>query len=567
MKKIISNITYTIFILIVLGLVFLLMAPPIPGVGNIEVKIVKSGSMEPTIMTGAVVAIHEIESYKVGDIITFADKNAKIPTTHRIIDTENINGKSYFITKGDANEDRDAKPVPAGDVIGKVVFDIPYVGFMLDFARQPLGFGLLVGIPAFLIVLDELIKIWLEVRRMRGLRFDKDMVVPLVITPYDPNSSKQKVKKIQTANSLRKVNLKVDLPTRVVKTKKMDIEPTGKTRKMIEPSTGKIVEQKNSYNFSHDIRPQASTVVAGFVLLVFVSMQMLGDMTTFAYPTDTEISFANSMQATAVDFSIFASKTNFLTEDDNILGTTTTEVSIDLDNRVKESLVYKIEVKESGASALCGLITVKAEAPLSYNGNLLNLNKTETIIGNDFLLDFSLSDFYYGVTPCIVDLIFTAYLDGETAGSGYIDTEIVTFEFTRNIAEPAMTLPLVIDSQTFISSNDSEEKNGEEQTIEEFIEKPTIPTEDKEEMLGQIDENEIEQNTNQNNQEEKENNINEQADVNDKSSETKVDVVEEIIVEEVVEELVEENNEVVEEVIEEPEKKIEETVVIDEIEI
>lgn len=181
MLKAINYIFYGFFITMMLAIAGLLVASMLPIPGNIELKIVKSGSMEPTIPTGSLVIVKPSANYGVGDVITFgADTKTEIPTTHRIIEFEtDENGRSVYRTKGDANEDADANAVSRGEVIGKVVFHVPYVGFVLDFARQPLGFALLIGVPAALVILEEVMTITKEVRmalrrRKKGKGGDED---------------------------------------------------------------------------------------------------------------------------------------------------------------------------------------------------------------------------------------------------------------------------------------------------------------------------------------------------------------------------------------------------------
>lgn len=167
MLKAINYIFYIVFISLMLGVAGLLVGSMLPIPGNIELKIVKSGSMEPTIPTGSLVVVKPTSNYGIGDVITFgADTRTQIPTTHRIIGFEaDSGGRSVYRTQGDANEDLDANPVQRGEVIGKVVFHLPYVGFILDFARQPLGFALLVGIPAALVIMEEVLTIAREVKK------------------------------------------------------------------------------------------------------------------------------------------------------------------------------------------------------------------------------------------------------------------------------------------------------------------------------------------------------------------------------------------------------------------
>jgi signal peptidase I len=166
--KLISKILYVLFVLLLIGVAGIFLASLLPIPGNIEIKIVKSGSMEPTIKTGGIVVVKPLESYAVGDVITFGEDSPRaIPTTHRILEVISGDSGISYQTKGDANEEQDPEVVMAGDVIGKVIFSVPFVGYVLDFARKPLGFTLLIGVPAGVIILDEMGRIYSEVRAMR----------------------------------------------------------------------------------------------------------------------------------------------------------------------------------------------------------------------------------------------------------------------------------------------------------------------------------------------------------------------------------------------------------------
>lgn len=162
--QILTKTFYAFSILLLLSVAGLFLASMLPIPGNIEIKIVKSGSMEPTIPTGSLVVIKPAENYTLRDVITFgADTRIQIPTTHRIVATREENG-TWYTTKGDANEDPDTKEIRKAEIIGKVMTHVPYAGFVLDFAKKPLGFLLLIGIPAATIIIDELINIVREVR-------------------------------------------------------------------------------------------------------------------------------------------------------------------------------------------------------------------------------------------------------------------------------------------------------------------------------------------------------------------------------------------------------------------
>lgn len=165
--KVLFNTIHFLFIAAIVCIALLLLGTLIPIPGNFKVKIVKSGSMEPAIKTGSIVVNKAASSYQVGDVVTFgADTKTQIPTTHRIVAiTDSPN--PIFTTKGDANDAPDQVNTRQSDIHGKVIFTVPYLGYILDFARKPLGFGLLVGLPAALIILDEVAKIIREVQQIR----------------------------------------------------------------------------------------------------------------------------------------------------------------------------------------------------------------------------------------------------------------------------------------------------------------------------------------------------------------------------------------------------------------
>ena len=167
MKQIFNILYYTTILLVgVIGLMLVSTLIPIPG--NFEVKVVKSGSMEPAVRVGGIVVIKPAASYAVGDVITFgADTKTQIPTTHRVVSVEGEGSNITFQTKGDANENVDPGVTPLSTVHGKMVFTVPYMGYVLAYARTQVGFFLLVGVPALLVFYEEGRNIWRELRRMR----------------------------------------------------------------------------------------------------------------------------------------------------------------------------------------------------------------------------------------------------------------------------------------------------------------------------------------------------------------------------------------------------------------
>ena len=99
---------------------------------------------------------------KVGDIITFISTSTSskgMTITHRVIEiTDGENGKLYK-TKGDNNTNPDPKPATFENVIGKVVFKIPQLGRLQSILTTKTGWLLLVVIPAFIIILFDILKL------------------------------------------------------------------------------------------------------------------------------------------------------------------------------------------------------------------------------------------------------------------------------------------------------------------------------------------------------------------------------------------------------------------------
>ncbi|MBS3902634.1 MAG: signal peptidase I [Dethiobacter sp.] len=157
-----------------LGFIMLLMAvlvfsllqsriAGVPAVAGYKIYIVLSGSMSPAFEAGSVVLVRPIEAtaLQVGDIITYHDpdpEKAETIVTHRVIAVQPTDPVS-FITRGDANDANDPLPLPAANLIGRVDFNVPHLGFIFSFVRTRMGIILLVIVPAVLIIATELRKL------------------------------------------------------------------------------------------------------------------------------------------------------------------------------------------------------------------------------------------------------------------------------------------------------------------------------------------------------------------------------------------------------------------------
>jgi len=162
------KVIYYIFLVFIGAVAVLLIVSVFPITGNYKLMIVQSGSMTPAIKMGSVVVAKPAENYQIGDVITFGPyTRTQAPTTHRIYDIKVTDGNPVYITKGDANNAPDQREITKRDIVGKVLFSIPYLGYAVDFAKRPLGFSLIIIVPAALIIIDEIKNIYGEIKKKK----------------------------------------------------------------------------------------------------------------------------------------------------------------------------------------------------------------------------------------------------------------------------------------------------------------------------------------------------------------------------------------------------------------
>ena len=162
-KKIVSAVV-TVFLLLLLGFVIFTLiqvkTAKRPNLFGYGVYTVISGSMRPTLDVGDVIIVKKVGSeseLKKGDIVTFVGKgelSGKI-VTHRIISEGVEDGK--LTTCGDANYGIADKPIEYTDVIGKYVRTSVVMTFVYNAFRSKLGFGLIVFVPLFCLLVIQII--------------------------------------------------------------------------------------------------------------------------------------------------------------------------------------------------------------------------------------------------------------------------------------------------------------------------------------------------------------------------------------------------------------------------
>ena len=155
-----GNILFTLLI----GVIGLLLAgfTILPGLLHYQSYVVLSGSMEPAIHTGSMVLAVSVppESLQVGDVISFIRPGDQETITHRIVTIKGTVGDRSFVTQGDANNTPDPGDVRYDRLAGKVVFTIPYLGYIFRFLAGPGMRVLFVIIPGLIFLSTWLWEIW-----------------------------------------------------------------------------------------------------------------------------------------------------------------------------------------------------------------------------------------------------------------------------------------------------------------------------------------------------------------------------------------------------------------------
>jgi signal peptidase len=160
----------SLMMMAIFAAVVLLLAPRILGA---NLLVVLSQSMEPNIPMGSIVVSQPVaaaDEIEVGDAITFqalGPNGEPALITHRVVEVLGDGIEIRLRTQGDAVEDPDMSLVSASNLVGRVWFNLPLVGYLIAFIRTPVGYLTIVGLPAALLILSE----WVEI--LRSIREEK----------------------------------------------------------------------------------------------------------------------------------------------------------------------------------------------------------------------------------------------------------------------------------------------------------------------------------------------------------------------------------------------------------
>jgi len=156
------KLTILAFILLPIA-VFTLITSKTDRIAGIQSFVVLTGSMTPNIPQGSVIFTKKAQAYSEGDVIAFNSNGRNI--THRIAKVENLNGDTYFQTKGDANNVADSDLVSINNIVGRSQLHLPYIGKVILFLKTIQGFMAMIVAPSLIFIGMELWAIKKEIER------------------------------------------------------------------------------------------------------------------------------------------------------------------------------------------------------------------------------------------------------------------------------------------------------------------------------------------------------------------------------------------------------------------
>ena len=152
--------------LVVMGALAASLAPRLLGYSPV---IVYGSSMADSVPVGSIAVTETVrpEDVSVGDVIVFHPPTTltnlstnPLPLMHRVVSVREEEGQRVFQTKGDANPTPDPTEVALQGTGSRVVYTVPYIGYLVNFAGTRLGWVLLLMLPATYLGITTLRRIW-----------------------------------------------------------------------------------------------------------------------------------------------------------------------------------------------------------------------------------------------------------------------------------------------------------------------------------------------------------------------------------------------------------------------
>ena len=121
--------------------------------------VVESESMIPTLNVGDLLVLQAQapENIIVGSIVVYNANWHDKPIVHRVVEVQLVESEYHYYTQGDNNTGRDPGYRLYEDIVGVVVFVVPYIGYVTLFLHQPYGLAIVIIIFVALLILPEVL--------------------------------------------------------------------------------------------------------------------------------------------------------------------------------------------------------------------------------------------------------------------------------------------------------------------------------------------------------------------------------------------------------------------------
>jgi signal peptidase len=133
-----ASVAFGAFLLLFLGM---LLSTTAPALGGYHMITITSGSMGGSLPVGSVAVTRTVaaDSVHVGDVIAFQQSTGSATVLHRVVSIESVDGQRVAITQGDRNASPDPLPNPLVGGGDRVVYYVPWIGYLFVFAGSTTG--------------------------------------------------------------------------------------------------------------------------------------------------------------------------------------------------------------------------------------------------------------------------------------------------------------------------------------------------------------------------------------------------------------------------------------------
>lgn len=149
------------FVLALLTVVVALGAAVAPRLVGFEGLAITSGSMGKAAPVGSLVLTRWRlgSEVRAGDVIAIKRPGHPV-VVHRVMTVDTSSGRPTVETRGDANASSDPEPYPLPDRVPVMEHAIPLIGYLVAALRVPLGWLLLLALPATAVAAATIRDLW-----------------------------------------------------------------------------------------------------------------------------------------------------------------------------------------------------------------------------------------------------------------------------------------------------------------------------------------------------------------------------------------------------------------------